>query len=116
MTTTRYPAASSDTASCHTRRSKGTERFSTRISTLLPRDADIPLTSPPLISVRKPNEIDDQPTVCFVQRLDRLGVRGPDYQDLGMLEHLLDRVREQRREMRDPLLDEIAVCADQSGE
>src|SRR5437667_3719875 len=97
-TSTSNPAQDSARASCQTRRSNGTERFSSRTTTL-PSDADIVLSAPPLDGVRKADEVDDAPSVRLRQRVDGLRRARADDADLGVPHNLAAAVCEQRREV-----------------
>src|SRR5437868_6286934 len=64
-TETSYPAFVSDMHSCQTRRSNGTERFSTRMATL-PRDPGTPLVPGASLRIRWPVAIDDVGAVLLL--------------------------------------------------
>ena len=72
MTLTSQPSARSARLSCQTRRSNGTERFSTRISACLPLPAKalVPLGGPARLGVREADEVDDGPVAQLGQRVD----------------------------------------------
>ena len=66
---------------------------------------------------RQPDEIhDDLIGPAAVDRLGEFRRLGPDDDDLGLVDDLLDRVAEQRGEVRDLLLDVLLVRADEPRE
>src|SRR3982751_1458245 len=67
MTCTSHPASRSAQLSCQTRRSNGTERFSTRISAL-PAKAHVPIGRPARLRVGKADEVDDDPLARTAER------------------------------------------------
>src|SRR5437868_8859756 len=81
MTCTSHPASRSARLSCHTRRSNGTERFSTRISAL-PAKAQVPIGRPARVRVGKADEVDDDPVTGRVERLLDRRILAPDDADL----------------------------------
>src|SRR3990172_7949652 len=115
MTATSHPARLSARHSCQTRRSKGTERFSTRMRAL-PGNADVPGLTSPRGGIGQPREVDDQASVRLSESLDRLRAAGADDADLRMGEHLSSGLGKKRGEMRDVLLDVLPVRPDEVGE
>src|ERR1043165_6600045 len=117
MTWTSHPASRRVVDSCHTLRSKGTERFSTRISDLRGK-SQIPRLGPARLRAGDTDQIDDR-LVCWLTGAVRQGlghgrVLAPDQADLRVVEDLLDRRAEQLTEVRQPRLDELPVRAEQS--
>src|SRR4051794_16306949 len=104
MTLTSHPAARSARLSCQTRRSNGTERFSTRISACLPLPAKalVPPGGPARLGVGEPDEVDDGPVTRLGQRLDHGRLGRADHAHLGVLEDLGDVVGEQVAQVRQP--------------
>src|SRR6266498_1053218 len=83
MTCTSQPASRSARLSCHTRRSNGTERFSTRMSAL-PAKAHVPMVCPARLRVGEADEVDDGPVAHGVERAQHRGVLAADDADLGV--------------------------------
>src|SRR4051812_23221363 len=80
MTETSYPASRSAWHSCQTRRSNGTERFSTRISAL-PSDTVVLVLALERGRVGQPHEIDDHPAMavdCLERAADLVVLGGHD--------------------------------------
>src|SRR5262249_9475697 len=94
ITCTSQPASRSAVLSCHTRRSNGTDRFSTRMSAL-PAKAHVPRVGPARVGVGKADEVDDLPVSGAVQRGPHLWIGAADHADLGVRENLVDRAAEQ---------------------
>src|SRR4051794_28310094 len=107
MTLTSQPAARNARLSCQTRRSNGTERFSTRISACLPLPAKalVPLGGPARLGVGEADKVDDGPVAGLGQRRDDDRLGRADHAHLGVLEHLVHVVGEQVAQVRQPALD-----------
>src|ERR1051325_5619664 len=112
MTETSYPARASVLASCQTRRSKGTGRFSTTMRTRrLPGDAMIAFV---VVGMRDAHEVDQRLTVAQSFRdAPELTIVRADDDRIGKREHLIDRLHHQARNMRDAVQNIIAIRADQ---
>src|SRR2546425_1254556 len=110
MTCTSHPASCNARLSCHTRRSNGTERFSTRMSAL-PAKAHVPIGCPARFGVGKADEVDDDPVARRIQRGEDRWVLAADDADLGVREDVVDRVAEQVAQVRQPAFDVVPVRA-----
>src|SRR5690242_6563589 len=115
MTCTSQPASRSARLSCHTRRSNGTERFSTRISAL-PAKAHVPIGCPARFRVGEADEVDDDPVARGGERLQHGRFLAADDADLGVREDVGDGVAEQVAQVRQPALDVFPVRAHQPGQ
>src|SRR5437763_512634 len=115
MTCTSQPASRSVVDSCQTRRSNGTERFSTRMSAL-PGKTGVYLFVAARFGVGQADEIDERPVATVRERGEDVRVLAADDQGLGVLEHLFDGTGEKLPEVREPALDVLAVGAHQPGE
>src|SRR3954464_7910740 len=108
MTWTSQPASRRVVDSCHTLRSNGTERFSTRISAL-PGKSQIPRLGPTRLGVGDADQIDDRLVATVRQRPEHGRVLAPDQAHVGVLEHLGDRGGQQLAQVWHPGLDELTV-------
>src|SRR3954453_5276226 len=117
MTLTSQPSARNARLCCQTRRSNGTERFSTRISACLPLPAKalVPLGGPARVGVGEADEVDDGLVARLGQRVDDDLLGRAHHADLGVLEDLVDVVGQQVAQVRQPALDVLAVGAHQAG-
>src|SRR5437588_6628738 len=103
MTWTSQPAWRRVVHSCHTRRSKGTERFSTRTSArrrsfvggvwcrrgmprrgVLPSKAHVSRFGPARLGVGEADEVDEYPVAAVWQRVEHGGVGAADQAHLGV--------------------------------
>src|SRR5438445_12175697 len=90
MTWTSQPASCSAVHSCHTRRSKGTDRFSTRISAL-PAKAHVPRVCQTLLGVRQPDQVDHDAVASSIECGEHRPVRAPDDAHLRVRYDVLNR-------------------------
>src|SRR5690606_23394522 len=90
MTCTSHPASRSATLSCQTRRSSGTERFSTRMSAL-PANAHVVPSVPERRGLRHPYEIDHLAAEA-VEFFEHGRVGAADHAHLGVVQHFGHRV------------------------
>src|SRR3954452_19614688 len=77
MTCTSQPASRRAVLSCHTLRSNGTERFSTRISAL-PAKAHVPRVGPALVGVGDADQVDHRAVARAFQRVEHGRVPAAD--------------------------------------
>src|SRR3954454_3902333 len=84
ITWTSHPASRRVVDSCQTRRSKGTDRFSTRMSAL-PGKAGVSLFKATRLGVGQADEVDDLPVAAVRQRRQDVRVLGADEQDVGVV-------------------------------
>src|SRR6478609_5062940 len=113
MTETAYPARCSEVASCHTRRSKGTERFSTRIAAL-PSDTDVHLLSPALDNVGEADEIHHAQLAFSCDCPDGVRAVRTHDADLGMVDGFVRRVHHEVGQVRQVLIHVCAVRTDKT--
>src|SRR6266496_2212342 len=115
ITWTSQPASRRAKDSCQTRRSNGTERFSTRMSAL-PGKAYISLFMATRDGVGEADEVDEHPVAAVRQRGEDVRVFAADDGDFGVVEHFFDGAREQLAEVRQAALDVFAVGTHQPGQ
>src|SRR5680860_1596153 len=115
MTTTWWPASTRARLSCHTRRSKGTDRFSTRISTRatprLPGDAGVAGIALELGGPLEAHEVDQRPAVRVGEGVDDLCRRRADHERLAVGDDRLRGGCEQALQVWDAGGDVVAVRA-----
>src|SRR4051794_20230274 len=110
ITLTSKPASRRAVASCQTRRSSGTDRFSTSKRTL-PGDADIFLAHAAFCSIRKSNKVDDHAPVRGRNCFEDFWGRRANNADVRVAHRVLGRLDEERGEVRYMTIDVLAIRA-----
>src|SRR5258707_3802534 len=106
MTCTSHPASRRVVLSCQTRRSNGTDRFSTRMSAL-PAKTVVPRIRPTHFRVGEADKVNDRTVAGRVEHGEHRWVFAADNEHFGVCEDVVDGVGEQVAEVRQPALDKL---------
>src|SRR4051812_21141014 len=108
MTCTSQPASRRVVLSCHTRRSNGTDRFSTRIRAL-PAKAQVPIVRPARVRVGEADEVNDGAIARRLEGTQHGGVLAADDAHVRVGEDVFDGVGQQVAQVRQVSVDVLAV-------